>query len=75
MSLSKQHLHFINAAASEKPIKVFYRSHVVWNYVSDVVVDDKVLLELKVVKKLRSGVNYLNTIGVEVGFLINLGLQ
>jgi GxxExxY protein len=65
-------------ADSEKPIKVFYEGEVVGDYVSDVVVDDKVILELKAVKELNDIhevqlVNYLKATGMEVGLLINFG--
>ena len=65
-------------AESEKPIKVLYADHVVGDYVADVVVDDKVILELKAVKELNDIhevqlVNYLKATGIEVGLLINFG--
>lgn len=65
-------------ADSEKPIKVFYEGQVVGDYVADVVVDDKVILELKAVKELSDIhevqlVNYLKATGMEVGLLINFG--
>ncbi len=65
-------------AESEKPIKVLYAGHVVGDYVADVVVDDKVILELKAVKELNDIhevqlVNYLKATGIEVGLLINFG--
>jgi len=65
-------------AESEKPIKVSYEGQVVGDYVSDVVVDGKVILELKAVKELNDIhevqlVNYLKATGIEVGLLINFG--
>ena len=65
-------------ADSEKPVKVFYEGQVVGDYVADVVVDDKVILELKAVKELSDIhevqlVNYLKATGIEVGLLINFG--
>ena len=65
-------------ADSEKPIKVFYNGKMVGDYVADVVVDDKVILELKAVKELNDIhevqlVNYLKATGIEVGLLINFG--
>ena len=63
---------------TEKAIKVFYEGQVVGDYVSDMVVDDKVILELKAVKELNDIhevqlVNYLKATGIEVGLLINFG--
>ena len=65
-------------ADSEKPIKVFYEGQIVGDYVCDLIVDDKVILELKAVKELNDIhevqiVNYLKATGVEVGLLINFG--
>ena len=62
----------------EKPIKVLYNGEIVGNYVADIVVEDKVIVEIKAVKEL-SGihevqlVNYLKATGIEVGLLINFG--
>ena len=39
-------------AECEKPLKVLYESEVVGDYVCDVVVEDKVILELKAVKEI-----------------------
>ena len=65
-------------ADSEKPIKVFYEGQIVGDYVCDLIVDDKVILELKAVKELNDIhevqlVNYLKATVVEVGLLINFG--
>ena len=62
----------------EKPMKVYYHGEVVGNYVADIIVDGKVILEIKAVKEL-SGIheaqilNYLKATGIEVGLLINFG--
>ncbi len=62
----------------EKPIKVLYNGEIVGNYFADVVVDDKVIVEIKAVKGLSDIhevqlVNYLKATGIEVGLLINFG--
>ena len=62
----------------EKPLKVFYESQVVGDYICDIVVDEKVILELKAVKEIIELhevqlVNYLKATGIEVGLLINFG--
>jgi len=55
-----------------------YNGEVVGNYIADITVDDKVILEIKAIKEL-SGihevqlVNYLKATGIEVGLLINFG--
>ena len=65
-------------AYSEKPIKVFYRDEIVGEYIADIIVENKVILELKAVKDLAEIhevqlVNYLKATGIEVGLLINFG--
>ena len=62
----------------EKPIKVYYNGEVVGNYIADITVDDKVILEIKAIKELADIhevqlVNYLKATGIEVGLLINFG--
>jgi GxxExxY protein len=62
----------------EKPITVYYCDEVVVNYVADIIVDGKDLLEIKAVKELSKIhevqlVNYLKATGIEVGLLINFG--
>jgi len=62
----------------EQPIAVQYRGEIVGNYVADIVVDGKVILEIKAVKELSEIhevqlVNYLKATGIEVGLLINFG--
>jgi len=62
----------------EQPIAVLYRGEIVGNYVADIVVDGKVILEIKAVKELSEIhevqlVNYLKATGIEVGLLINFG--
>ena len=64
----------------EKRIKVEYDGHVVGDYIADIVVGDKVILELKSVKEIHPAheaqlVNYLKATGLEVGLLINFGAK
>ncbi len=66
------------AVSSEVPIKVFYDNEIVGEWVADLIVEDKVVLELKAVKDLAEIhevqlVNYLKATGIEVGLLINFG--
>jgi GxxExxY protein len=65
-------------AEKERPLKIHYESEVVGDYVCDIVVEDKVILELKAVKETNEIhevqlVNYLKGTGIEVGLLINFG--
>ncbi len=64
--------------SSEMPIKVYYRNEIVGEYIADIIVENKVILELKAVKDLAEIhevqlVNYLKATGIEVGLLINFG--
>lgn len=63
---------------SEESITVYYENEIVGEYVADIVVEGKVILELKAVKELTEIhevqlVNYLKATGIEVGLLINFG--
>ena len=63
---------------SEEPITIYYENEIVGQYVADIIVEAKVVLELKAVKDLAEIhevqlVNYLKATGIEVGLLINFG--
>jgi len=63
---------------SEKPVKVKYDDHVVGEYFADIVVDKKVIVEVKAADKYNSLfeaqlLNYLKATGLEVGLIINFG--
>ncbi len=65
-------------ADKEKKIQVYYESQLVGEYMADIIVEDKVILELKSVKDLHPAheaqlINYLKATGIEVGLLINFG--
>ena len=65
-------------AEKEKKIKVYYDNQLVGDYLADIIVEDKVILELKSVKELHPAhraqlVNYLKATGLEIGLLINFG--
>ena len=62
----------------EKPIIVYYQGEIVGKYIADIIVDNKVLLEIKAIKELSEFheaqiVNYLKATRIEVGLLINFG--
>jgi GxxExxY protein len=62
----------------EKSVTVFYEGAVVGDFVCDLIIDSKLLLELKAVQTLTSAhevqvVNYLAATRFEVGLLINFG--
>ncbi|MBW1903333.1 MAG: GxxExxY protein [Deltaproteobacteria bacterium] len=64
------------SAEKEKKIQVFYDGHLVGDHKADIIVEDKVILELKSVKELHPAhdaqlINYLKATSLEVGLLIN----
>ena len=63
---------------SQVPLSVTYRDHIVGEYYADLIVEDKVICELKAVEVLKKAhevqlVNYLVVTGIDVGVLINFG--
>ena len=63
---------------SQVPLSVIYRDQIVGEYYADLIVDDKVIRELKAVDVLKKAhevqlVNYLVATGMDVGVLINFG--
>ena len=65
-------------AISQSPIKVFYEDEVVGEYFADILVDDKVIVEIKATRSLileheAQLLNYLKATDIEVGLLLNFG--
>ena len=65
-------------AEKEKKIQVYYDTQLVGDYITDIIVENKVILELKSVKELHPAhsaqlINYLKATGIETGLLINFG--
>lgn len=65
-------------AASQFPIKVFYEGEIMGEYFADILVDDKVIVEIKAAKSLvieneAQLLNYLKASKIEVGLLLNFG--
>jgi len=65
-------------AETQKPVTIRYKGHVVGNYVADLVVEGKVLVELKAQKELGREqeaqiLNYLKATGIRIGLLVNFG--
>jgi GxxExxY protein len=76
IELAKAGLRF----EKEKGIQIRYDGQVIGDYIADIVVEDKIILELKSVKEINPAheaqlVNYLKATGMEVGLLINFGDQ
>ena len=62
----------------QKPIKVYYNDEVVGEYFADIVVENKVILELKASESLCKEhtyqlINYLKATNIEIGLLLNFG--
>lgn len=62
----------------QSPIRVFYDGQVVGEYYADILVDNKVIVEIKVSKALIEEheaqlLNYLKATDIEVGLLLNFG--
>ncbi len=65
-------------AASEVPLEVYFRGRSVGVFQADLVVEQKVIVELKVASSLTPAhqaqvINYLHATGVDVGLLVNFG--
>ena len=63
---------------SHVPLSVIYRDQIIGEYFADLIVEDRVICELKAVDVLKKAhevqlVNYLVTTGMDVGVLINFG--
>ena len=65
---------------SQVPIKVHYKENIVGEYIADLLVEEKVIVELKTSEKIEKTheaqlLNYLKATGVQVGLLINFKHQ
>ena len=62
----------------QKQIKVFYKNQNVGEYYADIIVEDKVIIELKAAEGIveeheHQLLNYLKATEIEVGLLLNFG--
>lgn len=62
----------------QQPIRVYYNGEVVGEYFADLIVERKVILELKAVKKIGDQhvaqlINYLKATDAQVGLILNFG--
>jgi GxxExxY protein len=68
-------------AGAQVPIKVYYDDkEIIGEYCADILVDDKVMVEIKATKKLVEDneaqlLNYLRATDIEVGLLFNFGTE
>ncbi|BBO88552.1 GxxExxY protein [Desulfosarcina ovata] len=66
------------SAFQQSPINVIYSDQIVGQYFTDIIIDEKVIVEIKAKKSLTSEdeaqlLNYLKATDKEVGLLINFG--
>ena len=62
----------------QKPISVFYNEQLVGEYFADLIIENKVIIELKAAEALIEEhelqlINYLKATDIEVGLLLNFG--
>ena len=67
-------------AEQQVPLPVHYKNHILGDYYADIVVDKKIILELKTVPKIlpiheAQLLTYLKTSGLKVGYLLNFGSE
>jgi GxxExxY protein len=63
---------------SQKQIKVYYKNVEVGEYYADLIVNDKLIIELKATEAITEAhefqlLNYLKSTNIEVGLLLNFG--
>ena len=64
----------------QKPLSVEYKGQNVGDYIADIYVDDKIILELKAVvsitqEHVAQTLNYINLTHSKVGYILNFGQQ
>ena len=67
-------------AEQQSSIKVFFQNKVVGNYIADILVEDKIILELKTVIKITDihkaqALNYLKATGLHLAIIFNFHSQ
>lgn len=67
-------------AVQQSPIKVYFRGEIVGEYIADILVESKVLLELKSLDKITDlhraqTLNYLKATGLKLALILNFGKE
>ena len=67
-------------SASQSPIRVLYEGEIIGEYYADILVDNKVIIEIKASRRLVNEneaqlLNYLKATDIEVGLLLNFGAK
>ena len=65
-------------ASSQFPVDVFYENKKVGVYFADIIIDSKIIIEVKAVETIAKEhelqlINYLKATNIEVGLLLNFG--
>lgn len=65
-------------AEQQVPIKVYFHGQIVGDYIADILVEDSVIIELKVIEKITKfqisqTINYLKATNLKLALLINFG--
>jgi len=65
-------------AQQQTPIKIHFENVVVGDYVADILIEDKLILELKAVEAITSihraqVINYLKATGIRLALIVNFG--
>lgn len=77
-SLVKE-LEYRNVKCKQQvPLEVYYKDYVVGNYIADIIVEDKIILEIKAIagieeKHFYQLLNYLKSTKKRLGVIINFG--
>ena len=67
-------------ATQQTPIKVVFRNEIIGNYIADILIEDKIILELKTVDNITNihraqALNYLKATGLKLAIIINFKNQ
>ena len=76
IELKESGLHVLE----QQPLDVFYKDQIVGNYYADLIVENQIIIELKVANSIDPAheaqlVSYLKATGLPVGLLLNFGTQ
>ena len=67
-------------AVQQAPIKVKFENEIVGNYYADILIENKIILELKTVEKITDihraqALNYLKATGLKLAIILNFGAK
>lgn len=76
IELTKRSIPYVQ----QQPIKVHYEGQCVGDYMADIIVDDKIILELEAAKAINDAhvvqvLNYLKATGLRLGLVLNFGVE